>query len=353
MSQIDFSAEVIQKVNPLIDSSSQIFLPLHESADGDMVGSALAFREFLKGRGKSTYLIVAEPISEIYSFLPGFSEIHVSKSLPDLSRFDLFVFLDGGSNSDGTFLDRYLSEANWSLPIDSHTIFVDHHLLPPREPRPEIVLWDPSVSSTCEILFYLFKALCVPLNQTLARSLLLGLLTDTGYFTQQNTTHEALRAAAEIVSLGFGVPEISRQTIWNLSEDEVQYLALFLKNTKINRAARFNWTQISYMEFFRFLREKGIFDLNVEYHKNLLLRGLRDSRFAFVLHEKEPGHVTVSFRSRDENFDVGSLARLLGGGGHYLASGALVKNRSLENAEKYVLGRIDEYLKDYEKEKSY
>jgi len=36
-----------------------------------------------------------------------------------------------------------------------------------------------------------------------------------------------------------------------------------------------------------------------------------------------------------------------------LASGALVKNRSLENAEKYVLGRIDEYLKDYEKEKSY
>jgi phosphoesterase RecJ-like protein len=72
-------------------------------------------------------------------------------------------------------------------------------------------------------------------------------------------------------------------------------------------------------------------------------RGLVGVEVGLFFMEQPEGGVKVSFRSR-ERVNVSKIAEAFGGGGHRLASGAIVQG-TLEETERRVLAAVTEALR--------
>ncbi len=62
---------IFDKIISVLNSSKEIAILPHISADGDALGSSLGFALALTGMGKSAKVILEEDIPQVYSFLPG------------------------------------------------------------------------------------------------------------------------------------------------------------------------------------------------------------------------------------------------------------------------------------------
>jgi phosphoesterase RecJ-like protein len=69
------------------------------------------------------------------------------------------------------------------------------------------------------------------------------------------------------------------------------------------------------------------------------LRALKGHQVAALLKERKDGKIRVSLRSRVE-FDIGSIARKLGGGGHRVAAGYTSSKTTLEETIEELKGEI-------------
>ena len=71
---------------------------------------------------------------------------------------------------------------------------------------------DPSMSSTCEMLYKVIKALdSNSITQTIACCLYTGIMTDTGSFKYPSTTSETHKAVANLIELGAEASKIHQK----------------------------------------------------------------------------------------------------------------------------------------------
>ena len=66
----------------------------------------------------------------------------------------------------------------------------------------------PEASCTAEIIWDLMQLLGVPITRTIADALYVGLITDTGRFSYENTRASAHLMAAELIEAGVDVAAI-------------------------------------------------------------------------------------------------------------------------------------------------
>ena len=85
--------ETIQKIVEAIRQSRSVLITSHEGPDGDAIGSSLGMAAFLRAVGKQVVVHLADPVPELYRFLPG-AEL-VRGDIPD-QDFDLAFVLDVG-----------------------------------------------------------------------------------------------------------------------------------------------------------------------------------------------------------------------------------------------------------------
>ena len=79
------------------------------------------------------------------------------------------------------------------------SIVIDHHAS--NAGYASINFIDSSYSSTCEILFNLFKVLGVEINHDIALNLFIGMYTDTGAFRYCVNGDRTLKIASELASI--------------------------------------------------------------------------------------------------------------------------------------------------------
>src|SRR5258708_2441734 len=70
------------------------------------------------------------------------------------------------------------------------------------------------------------------------------------------------------------------------------------------------------------------------------------TNFGIVMTEDENNNLKISFRSRNQNFDISKLAEQFGGGGHKMAAGGIIKDMPFEKAVEKVLDTARKYAKE-------
>ena len=85
--------ETTQSIVEVIRQSRTVLITSHEGPDGDAIGSSLGLAAFLRAVGKEVVVHLADPVPELYRFLPGAE--HVRSDIPD-QDFDLAFVLDVG-----------------------------------------------------------------------------------------------------------------------------------------------------------------------------------------------------------------------------------------------------------------
>lgn len=214
-------------------------------------------------------------------------------------------------------------------------VLIDHHLIR-RVDGYAVQFSDTHACSTSYIVYQLLEALAGTdaIDQAMAESLYVGIMTDTGNFSFSSLTSDLFRAVAVLIDKGVNVPYVNSSVYNNFSEGRMRLLGYML-NDKMVTDYEFGVAYVSLTEeeMRRFDFIQGDSEGFVNYP--LSIRGIRMS--AMFIQTKHS--IRVSLRSRGE-VDVNVFARrYFDGGGHRNAAGGksyVPMNETLENFRKYL-----------------
>ncbi len=304
----DLVATDMEAVAAEIRAAERFLLTTHEGPDGDALGSLLAMHHMLDQLGKDSVMFLAAkefPLPIEYRFLPLEEVFHE----PPADMADrTVVFLDCG-NIDRMPVDFLSNEG-------AHVINIDHHHDNTR--FGDVNLVDVDASSTAEIVYGLALHIGVEITPKMASALYVGLLTDTGRFSYENTNAGTHRIAAALIEAGVDVNDIYRRLYENVPLEKLRLVARALE--AIERPCEgLAVTSIGDADYEATGSGEEMTEGIIDF-----LRSLEGTKVAAVIRElgsRGRAARKVSLRSSGDGVDVSAIARVHGGGGHVRAAG--------------------------------
>ena len=192
----------IQEIVALIDKldAKLAVLLCHHNADPDAIGAAFAFKGLLKRLRPNleTEIAAASGISRLSTSMMNVLPIELVDT-PRIEAADLIVLLD-------TNTIQQLDEWSKRIKPDRPLVVVDHHASHPETERiATLSVTDETASSTCEIVYRLFKEAELNPNPDEAKALFLGIAFDTRHFII--ATSDTLKVVADLVAAGVNAQE--------------------------------------------------------------------------------------------------------------------------------------------------
>ena len=304
-------------LDDIIKSAKKILLLSHVNPDGDTLGSMCAMYSMIEKRfKKKADMSIVSNVPFNYKFLPN---IDKAQRYFDASLvYDLIITLDVAA------IDR-VRDAKIFFDRGKCRVNIDHHKTNPNYGDYNII--DPNASSCGEVLFNYFKKNNWEITEDAAICLYTAIMTDTGNFRFENTSPNALRAAADLVELGANSNKLYKLCY----ESKTKNLVMF-QNYCVNKAEFLNDNKIVYTTGYKKDLEK--FSAGDDYTDGIAetLRAIDSTEVSFVVNEVETKMTKVSMRSK--KLDVAKICEKFGGGGHTFAAGCTIKASVKDSIEK-------------------
>jgi bifunctional oligoribonuclease and PAP phosphatase NrnA len=307
---------VPEKIIALVSKCIRAAILVHEDPDADALGSAIALQRTLRSQNKTATIFYSGDISPKLQILFSVDDLVQEVTPRSLNLFEssnLIIICD--TREPSRLGDWYEPLQKVMAHID--ILSIDHHVGKP----PFNYVWsDPSFSSTSEMMTCLIQKLNWKISSDIAICLAAGIMSDTGNFTNTNSTSTALETVAYLVQQGANLNRIS--LILNSSGS---FTAAKLRGEAISRAqadfdGKYVWTAISHDMFERYKTNESDLEGLGSY-----LRAIDGVQISAVFYEQTPQQTRVSLRSNDR-YDVQSIAsQYSGGGGHKQAAGCIVQ----------------------------
>ena len=307
----------------LMLAGQAVVVTSHERLDGDGIGAALALWHGLKQRGVETCHFFQRPIPSMFGFLEGLDECCADPAdLPD--SYNLVVVDCGGLDRVGRLAEQLTGALN--------TVNIDHH--GSNTCFGDLNYVDPAASSCGEMVYELLEAGGVPLTRQIAECIFTAIVTDTGQFSHQDTTPEALSICAECVRAGARPHELVERLFMSPSPAQVKLRHLALGTLRFHARGRVATMLITRDMF----HQTGLGPEDTEGFAEvpISIQGVQAS----ALLKEMPGcdYIKVSMRSQN-SVDVCAVARAFGGGGHTHAAGCEIRD-ALESVRQTVADRL-------------
>jgi phosphoesterase RecJ-like protein len=315
--------ETIQKIVSAIRQSSTILITSHEGPDGDAIGSSLGLAAFLKAIGKQVTVHLADPVPELYRFLPGADDI--CSNIPE-KDFELAFVLDVGEF-------RRAGKQFGAFTRISRIINMDHHLT--CENFGTINLIDEKAAATAVLVWRIAKSFGFRPDYDTAICLYVGILTDTGSFRYSNSNREAFEVAGELVEQG-GL------NAWNIAEKlyesqprkRLELLAQSLPTLEFVKDGKVASITVSLDMYSATGASAELTDGFINYP-----RSVAGVEVAILFRQIDKARYKIGFRSKGL-VNVATLAQAFGGGGHHNAAGGLVDG-TLDKVKQIVYSAVE------------
>jgi phosphoesterase RecJ-like protein len=320
-----------QAVIDFIEKYDKFVITAHETPDGDALGSEFAMLLALRKLGKTARILNADPAPQKFAFIDPGDEFEVlvrKEQIPkDIGEYGLFILDVNDINNIGQV-------ATLILPRVKEYFIVDHHDSETVQLSKNHI--EQNASSTCEILYLLFREMNLELDLPIAQALYMGILYDTGSFIYPKTTAITFEIAHDLVSLGVQ-PNMTYVNVYE--SNSISSLVLMSKVLATLELHYDNHVAVQTMTQ-DLLREAGAIYEESDLLINIPLRS-GDVRVSVFFKENLEGIKRCSLRSKG-NIDVATIAQSLGGGGHKTAAGfkcvrpfEVMKVEILEMLHKY------------------
>jgi bifunctional oligoribonuclease and PAP phosphatase NrnA len=314
----------------LVRRHQRFLLTTHVRPDPDGLGSMLALAEALEHEGKVVQMVVTGVYPPPYLFLdPGRRVQRFEPPGDPWRQAEAVVVLDTGTwNQLGDF-GPFLRQLNAEKAV------IDHHLT--QDDLGALRLVDTTAEATGRLVHEATRALGVPLGPGTAQSLFLAVATDTGWFRHSNATAATFALAGELVAAGARPTEAYEYLYEHNTLARLKLRGVVLDRLQLAAGGKVAWTEVRRADY----PATGATPQDSEELVNYP-RSLAGVEVGLLFLEQPRGGVKVSFRSR-ARVDVARLAERFGGGGHRLASGAILET-SLDDARSRVLAAVTEAL---------
>jgi phosphoesterase RecJ-like protein len=296
----------------LVRRHQHFLLTTHVRPDGDGLGSQRALADVLRGQGKSVQMVIASTLPPRYQFLN--ADGAIARFSPPGERWrqaEVAVVLDTGTwNQLGDF-------GPFLQGLSAAKVVIDHHQT--QDDLGAITLVDTSAEATGRLVYEAINALGGPVSEAAANALFVALAMDTGWFRHSNTTAATCELMAELVRSGARPDVLYEELFEHNTLARLRLTGLVLERLQVINEGRVAYTEIRRGDY----EATGATPQDTEDLVNYT-RSLGGVEVGLLFMEQPRGGVKVSFRSRAP-VNVALLAERFGGGGHRLASGAVVQ----------------------------
>jgi phosphoesterase RecJ-like protein len=310
----------------LVRAHPRFLLTTHIRPDGDGLGSMLALADALESQGKSVRMTVASSLPPRYAFLDPAKRIRVFAAPGDDYRdADAAIVLDTGTwNQLGDF-GAFLKM------LGVPKLVIDHHLT--QDDLGGVRLVDTTAEATGRLVYEAITSLGTPPSANAAHCLFVALAMDTGWFRHSNTTPGTFQLAALLEQAGANPTTAYVNLFEQNTLGRLKLTGLVLNRLTTAHDGRTAYTEIHHGDY----AATGAMPQDSEDLINYT-RSLAGVEVGLFFMEQPRGGVKVSFRSQ-ERVDVARIAEQFGGGGHRLASGAII-DAPLDIARSRVLAAV-------------
>lgn len=296
-----------------------VLILVHRNPDGDCLGTAFALKRAFENLGRRVCVAGHGTVDRNLRHITDGEETLNPQFVPSA-----IVTVDVATQQMlGADLMGYADYVDYNI---------DHHFTNTEYARNNIV--NGSASSAGEVLFDLFTACNVPIDDVMAEKLYAAIAFDTGCFRYSNTTAHTHAVTAKLLEYSFDAPAVVRKMF-----DIVPLRQLKMERAALDSLHIYCGGSVVLLPITRaMLEENGALDEDVAGMVSLVRR-IEGAVVCATLKETTEGDIKVSLRSADDIFDVSAVAADFGGGGHVKASGCLIKD-SMERAESRLLSSI-------------
>lgn len=295
---LDYSQD-LKAALKFINQYQRFILITHVHPDPDAYGSLLSMEKFLHSLGKETYpLNESAPVPHL-DYLKGDTVIH--STFPE-SAWDAVITLDCGDKK--RVGDNLLAGLNGVKILN-----IDHHVS--NDMFGDVNVVGPRASSTCEMLFELFCEYDKSkITKEIGKTLLAGIVSDTGSFRYSNTSQRTLEIASQIVALGVTTHSVGRILYGKVPRSTLQLQSEALLNMEFYEDGK-----IALVTVTDELLKKHKAGIEATNSLTERARDIEGVQIAASIRAYEDIW-KVSMRSHDEKIDVSKVAVVFGGGGH-------------------------------------
>ncbi|MBN1113849.1 MAG: bifunctional oligoribonuclease/PAP phosphatase NrnA [Oligoflexia bacterium] len=309
-------------------------LCVHESPDGDAVGSMLALGGILSGMDKEVVMFSSDVIPMRLRILPQWRNITNDFSSISGRHFDSMIMLDCGdrtrSGDEITAFTGYTTLVN-----------IDHHAS--NDAFGDLNFVDLSSSCTGEEVYLVIRELAdrIGMEQIpddIATNLLAALYDDTGGMRYISTTSRTLRIAADLVDSGANCSYISEHLFFSVSRQKMELTSRVIPTLSFENNGKISYVVMRLKD----LEATGAFSEDSEGLIDFP-RSIQGVEVAFIIKEiEENKKFKLSFRSRGR-IDVNEFCSRYGGGGHKVAAGCTLHG-DFEQVRDLVLTELRKML---------
>ena len=318
-----------RKLNKAIRKAKIIFIMAHKDLDLDALGSSIGMYMILKRRRKKAYIVIDDKIHEpgvekVLRELEGCIEVIKSEDLDEYmyprNKKNLLMILDTNKKD--------LVQSELALKKIENKLIIDHHDLGKSTIKDAIMIDDPKVSSTCEMITSLIEYYDVEIDSYYATILLSGIVLDTNNYTL-NMTAETFYTSYYLTSLGASAKKVQyllKQDIEEYTERQKLLSAIETIDGKIAITKATPYTEYRREDLAK-VADTLLFFNNIE--------------ASFVIGRIGKETVGLSARSLG-NYYIIKILEKLGGGGDTFNGAAKFENKTISEVEKELKKLIKE-----------
>jgi len=311
----------LSEVVKLLEEHEKFLIIGHEEPDGDCLGSQLGMAYFLRRKGKKVLLYSPGPFkrNEIHHMADQFDE---EIDPTDKIGNPLVIVMDC-STADRTGLLAQQINGLKTLVIDHHTAghpFGDYRYIDSQSP------------ATTILVHRIIQAMGEKVSSAEAEVLFLGLCTDTGFFRHLEPGQgEAFAVAGDLVDKG-AHPKKTFAAMYSGKSLGSQKLIGRL----LDRVESYFDGQV--LLTYEYTEDRYQLDIKNRDSDTLyqMLQAVDQVEAIILIREESGNKGSVGLRSRT-TVDMGSMARIFGGGGHKRAAG-FAFDGTVEEIKKRILG---------------
>jgi phosphoesterase RecJ-like protein len=320
-----------QVISKILDNRNRnIGIVMHNSPDGDCIGSAVALENCLLKLNKHVDLIIQNRIPIEYSKIIG--ENRVNKIFIPQNKYYDVVFLVDCADPERT-IDNVSNMARCLITIDHHYGV---------KPFGDIYLYEHE-AATGIIIYKIIKSLS-PIDADIANALYLTIRSDTNSFKNNNTDSKAHEIASELLFKGANL-----QLINDIYDN---------KTLSLLRLMGYSFANIYYDRQYKIvyliIRMDQIKKAQSNYEEASMLidyiRGINDVEIAFLFLESSDDNVRIKARSKSVN--VSEIMSQFDGGGHPTAAGTMIYCDDIYKVVENVILCAKKYIDKINKERS-
>ncbi|MBO7218563.1 MAG: bifunctional oligoribonuclease/PAP phosphatase NrnA [Clostridia bacterium] len=305
-----------------LQNSQNVAIFIHTRPDADCIGSASALKICLEELGKEVDIYCDSEIQSCYQYIKHSNIINYPSKIIE---YDTCVALDC---SDIYRLGKYST----MFEAAETTVKIDHHATGTDFAKVNFVK---NVSSTGEIIYYIFKALKVKVNHDAANSLYSAIASDTNCFMNMNTTPDAHKIAYELFKIGFNFDKANYFLFKRKTLGQVEMQKIALNHIRFFLDKRVAITYLKMEDF-----EKCYISNNETFALVDTCINIQNVEIGIMISEIKPNLYACSIRGKGR-IDVSKVASAFGGGGHLQAAGCnifgsykTVMNKLVKNCRK-------------------